>query len=786
MSTSFYISEEVLQSIELNIVNFRPERGGALLGPVGSNAITLFVYDQWASTTSASYIPSDELIALVPIIEAGGNLEFKGVIHSHPTGMDYPSSQDISGPFTKALIANKHMPFFLGPIVNVKVLGRSLDVHEVKCGQGKISFYAAYRGDSRTVVKPIVCEVLSFNNTGRKNDTSSNNSATKTSIAMKHFSDDLRKVADKLGNPNIFGDVFPLPYGDVKGFGTSINLNGKMELMLLAGESYPFTPPIASLAIIKEDGTQEEEQLQLKWRMDVPSEDRLLIAIQGYFRTNAPTKKAFGPNEIGPVTTNPDLAKLANWETFLVDDTPLVEYTNDLFKRSSGILSSSIFSKHVLVVGLGSVGSYISELFARSGVGQFTLIDPEKVEAVNLSRTVYTIEDIAQYKTDAMAKRLVNINPATRLTCYAKDLVDFTYEELDALILDVDLVVAATDSLNAQRILNRIAYFRKKPSLFIGIWAGAGGGEVIYVLPELTACYLCATRNRGDDELPKTDYTTGRLVSEIALAADIQHITSTAAKIGLSLLFLNDPSDASLKEFIQTPASSGNNFVAFGNLPNYWAFPELLSGAMVQYAFQSAWIRIPKHAECEVCGAERTEPTATLIKPPTREEILSILHQEPVFSELSDLTDEKVPETIKPPTSEEILSILPQKPVFPELSDLTNEKVPEKGKTAKFINRIFIVSSITMLIFVVLLNLLWIHFHSDCGLGWIVKSTNCVLGTTRVGFPLLVWENNVGDHRTYFNSVALMIDVLLALITSSFAGFALQRFFAKRAESLAL
>jgi len=63
--------------------------------------------------------------------------------------------------------------------------------------------------------------------------------------------------------------------------------------------------------------------------------------------------------------------------------------TSALFARSAGILSEQLLEKSVMVVGLGSGGSYVTECLARSGVGRFVLLDGECVEADNLCRTTY-------------------------------------------------------------------------------------------------------------------------------------------------------------------------------------------------------------------------------------------------------------------------------------------------------------------------------------------------------------------------------------------------------------
>ena len=49
--------------------------------------------------------------------------------------------------------------------------------------------------------------------------------------------------------------------------------------------------------------------------------------------------------------------------------------------------------KHILVVGLGGVGSKACELLARSGIGRFTLVDHDKVDETNINRQVIAFRD---------------------------------------------------------------------------------------------------------------------------------------------------------------------------------------------------------------------------------------------------------------------------------------------------------------------------------------------------------------------------------------------------------
>ena len=88
------ITDLVCRDILEQIAYHKPERGGALYGPKGYPLVTHFEYDPEAETSPASYIPSTRLIASVPRVERTTGLQFKGIIHSHPTGYTRPSGGD--------------------------------------------------------------------------------------------------------------------------------------------------------------------------------------------------------------------------------------------------------------------------------------------------------------------------------------------------------------------------------------------------------------------------------------------------------------------------------------------------------------------------------------------------------------------------------------------------------------------------------------------------------------------------------------------------------------------
>ena len=85
---------------------------------------------------------------------------------------------------------------------------------------------------------------------------------------------------------------------------------------------------------------------------------------------------------------------------------------------------------HVLVAGLGGVGSWAVEALARSGIGELTLMDFDHIAVSNVNRQLHAIEDnFGKSKSEAMAERVRQINPQIKLNIIDEFL---TPDNLDA------------------------------------------------------------------------------------------------------------------------------------------------------------------------------------------------------------------------------------------------------------------------------------------------------------------------------------------------------------------
>jgi molybdopterin/thiamine biosynthesis adenylyltransferase/proteasome lid subunit RPN8/RPN11 len=595
------VLDAVLRAIEAEIGAHPPERGGALVGPRDVSLVTELVPDPDGATTSSSYRPSRALDARVKALEREEGLELKGIVHSHPALFDAPSAQD-AVELVEGLRCNGHLARYLAPIVTRGSPGGELGWHERALPSGKVSFFAARRTrGGGTDVRP-------------------------ERVSIVPLQRDVERLADELRGRS--GGVTVVDVGDAA-LPAGRVLAGELALLVVAGDGYPALPPLV-LATLADGAT---EQLPLAWPLEAPEDERLVRAVRGAVVPPGPYRVAYGPREGPVVTSDGERARLAGWERRLAGGDPdlaAARLREALYARSAGPVADALRGRAVLVAGCGSVGSYVAEQLARSGVGAIALVDPEAVEAANLSRAAYEVGDLGRPKVEALARRLLGVQPALRLALHARAVDGLGAAALDAEVRAADLVVAATDDPAAQRALDRFAYARGRPALLVGLYAAADGGEVVMTVPGRTPCYLCATRTRGALERSgggarEVDYGTARLRGELALGADVHHVASAAVKLGLSLLVAG--SGVPLAALAEGAIADGTPYLTLSMVPGYWFYPQVFGETPGQRAYQSVWLTPSSRPDCPVCGdpAGRIDPLEVPLRGPRREAFGEVL-----------------------------------------------------------------------------------------------------------------------------------------------------------------
>ena len=112
---------------------------------------------------------------------------------------------------------------------------------------------------------------------------------------------------------------------------------------------------------------------------------------------------------------------------------------------------NSLHRARVAVFGIGGVGGYVVEALARSGVGQFVLVDSDTVEITNINRQIIaTHSTLGRYKTEVMRERILDIYPQVQVevrNCfYLPENADtFDFSSYDYVVDAVDTVTAKID-----------------------------------------------------------------------------------------------------------------------------------------------------------------------------------------------------------------------------------------------------------------------------------------------------------------------------------------------------
>lgn len=115
-----------------------------------------------------------------------------------------------------------------------------------------------------------------------------------------------------------------------------------------------------------------------------------------------------------------------------------------------------LISKHVMVVGMGGVGSFAAEFIARSGVGQMTIIDGDVVDPSNRNRQLPALSTThGMPKAKIMAERLLAINPELKLEV----IQEFVTPEMvqHQLLRKPDYIIDAIDSLTPKLTFIQLA-----------------------------------------------------------------------------------------------------------------------------------------------------------------------------------------------------------------------------------------------------------------------------------------------------------------------------------------
>lgn len=281
---------------------------------------------------------------------------------------------------------------------------------------------------------------------------------------------------------------------------------------------------------------------------------------------------------------NDELSFNYNNETLKIESYQLI---NNVFSRNYGILESEVMlEKTAIIIGCGSVGSLVALELTKAGVGNFLLIDNDIFEYHNICRHQCGISDVGMFKTHALRKRILQINPYANIVCengiietVNKDILDFH------CILDKSIIIGCADNRTADVYANSLSIMYSIPFVSIGFWERAFAGEIFYHLPNYDMpCYKCALgsgsnlSNRKDSNrrFYTNEYDLSKVNFEPGISIDINFVTIIGIKIIIDILNISNPNYTvrvldSLQQY--TLVCNSNKAELGGELAGIFSYP---------------------------------------------------------------------------------------------------------------------------------------------------------------------------------------------------------------------
>ncbi len=202
----------------------------------------------------------------------------------------------------------------------------------------------------------------------------------------------------------------------------------------------------------------------------------------------------------------------------------------------------------VVIFGVGSLGSFVAELLAMSGVGRILLVDPEQLASENPARHRLGLNSLHMYKATTMARRLAARFPHLDIAGYDMTCEDFCEKELPS-IGNPDLLISTIGSWRSEGWLNAMAVssFISSPILYGWTEPHATAGHAV-VFHKEQGCLNCIRDHMGRPKIPITIWPEEGTLKAVPAcggffqpygAVEVSHVHSLIADLALDILLGN-------------------------------------------------------------------------------------------------------------------------------------------------------------------------------------------------------------------------------------------------------
>lgn len=217
-----------------------------------------------------------------------------------------------------------------------------------------------------------------------------------------------------------------------------------------------------------------------------------------------------------------------------LNDDQLLRYSRQIMLPEIGIEGQQrLWESHVLIAGMGGLGSPVAMYLAASGVGRLTLVDDDVVDLSNLQRQiVHATDALGEPKVVSARRTLLALNPEVRIDCLARRLHG---PALIEAVGSADVVVDGTDNFESRFELNR-ACVATRTALVSGAVIRMEGQIIVFRLDRLGGpCYNCLHAETGAHAATCAESGVLGSVAGIVGAVQATEVVKTLLDVGETL-----------------------------------------------------------------------------------------------------------------------------------------------------------------------------------------------------------------------------------------------------------
>ncbi|MGA2586379.1 MAG: sulfur carrier protein ThiS adenylyltransferase ThiF [Candidatus Aminicenantales bacterium] len=189
-------------------------------------------------------------------------------------------------------------------------------------------------------------------------------------------------------------------------------------------------------------------------------------------------------------------------------------FEKDFFLKRDLAVLAALSESTVGIAGAGGLGSNIAATLARAGVGKLIIADYDVLEAPDLNRQCYFVDQIGKPKVEALLENLTKMNP---FSMYEIHNIKIDRENVKRIFGPADLLIEAFDMADQKQMLIEawLTHFPEKPVIAASGLAGYGGNNRLRQR-RVGQLYICG------DESSECDVCTAPMAPRVNIVANMQ------------------------------------------------------------------------------------------------------------------------------------------------------------------------------------------------------------------------------------------------------------------------